>query len=181
MINAMTCTIEIHCPDCDSSDVIKSGKAATGTQRYLCKNDDCPGKTFMLDYRYKAYEPGVMEQAIEMAINGSGIRDTARVLKINRNTVMSHIKKIPRDRSGQPRLFNCCGKNRQAIGSTSWIGLWGGRAWWTMVICKDKIQPAMVVAGHWSRHRKSARICVWQTKRQGFQTAESLVDALQHQ
>ena len=34
----------------------------------------------MLNYRYKAYEPGIKKQWVEMAINGSGIRDTARVL-----------------------------------------------------------------------------------------------------
>ena len=39
--------------------------------------------TFMLSYRYKAYEPGVKTQAVEMVLNGSGIRATARVLKIN--------------------------------------------------------------------------------------------------
>ncbi len=47
----------------------------------------------MLEYRYKAYEPGVMDQVIDMAINGSGIRDTARVLKINKNTVIHALKK----------------------------------------------------------------------------------------
>jgi transposase-like protein len=50
-------------------------------------------KTFMLDYRYKACEPGIKEQVVDMAINGSGIRDTARVLKINKNTVISTLKK----------------------------------------------------------------------------------------
>ena len=34
----------------------------------------------MLKYRYRAYEQGIKEQVVEMAINGSGIRDTARVL-----------------------------------------------------------------------------------------------------
>ena len=34
----------------------------------------------MQNYRSKAYEPGVKKQVLEMAINGSGIRDTARVL-----------------------------------------------------------------------------------------------------
>ena len=29
----------------------------------------------MQQYRYKAYEPGIKKQVIEMAINGSGIRD----------------------------------------------------------------------------------------------------------
>jgi transposase-like protein len=39
-------------------------------------------KTFMLNYRYRACLAGIKEQVVEMAINGSGIRDTARVLKI---------------------------------------------------------------------------------------------------
>jgi transposase-like protein len=30
----------------------------------------------MLSYRYKALEPGVKRQVVDMAINGSGIRDT---------------------------------------------------------------------------------------------------------
>ncbi len=51
-------------------------------------------KTFMLDYRYKPCEPGIKEQVVDMAINGSGIRDTARVLKINKNTVISTLKKV---------------------------------------------------------------------------------------
>jgi len=48
----------------------------------------------MLAYRYKAYRPGIKEQVVEkMSINGSGIRDTARVLNINKNTVISTLKK----------------------------------------------------------------------------------------
>jgi len=47
----------------------------------------------MLKYRYRAYEQGIKEQIVEMAINGSGIRDTARVLNINKNTVISTLKK----------------------------------------------------------------------------------------
>ena len=47
----------------------------------------------MLDYNYKACAYGVTEKIVEMAINGSGIRDTARVLKINKNTVINTLKK----------------------------------------------------------------------------------------
>jgi len=47
----------------------------------------------MLDYCYKAYEPGVKKQVVDMAINGSGIRDTARVLNISKNTVIATLKK----------------------------------------------------------------------------------------
>ncbi len=47
----------------------------------------------MLEYQYKACEPGMTEKIVEMAINASGIRDTARVLKINKNTVINRLKK----------------------------------------------------------------------------------------
>ena len=47
----------------------------------------------MLQYHHKAYAFGVKKQIIDMAINASGIRDTARVLGINKNTVMSTLKK----------------------------------------------------------------------------------------
>ncbi len=50
----------------------------------------------MLAYRYKAFEPGITERIVEMAINSSGIRETARVLKINKNTVINTLKKESR-------------------------------------------------------------------------------------
>jgi len=49
----------------------------------------------MLNYRYRACQAGIKDQVVEMAINGSGIRDTARVLKINKNTVICILKKKP--------------------------------------------------------------------------------------
>ena len=47
----------------------------------------------MLSYRYRAYEPGIKDQVVAMAINGSGIRDTGRVLGIDKQTVMATLKK----------------------------------------------------------------------------------------
>ena len=47
----------------------------------------------MLNYRYRACQAGMKEQVVEMAINGSGIRDTARVFKINKNTIIRTLKK----------------------------------------------------------------------------------------
>jgi len=44
----------------------------------------------MLDYNYKACAYGMTEKIVEMAINGSGIREAARVLKINKNTDLTH-------------------------------------------------------------------------------------------
>lgn len=84
---------EIKCPKCKNNEIKQVGKSTHGTPRYRCDNVKCKTKTFMLSYRYRACEPGIKEQAVEMAINGSGIRDTARVLKINKNTVISTLKK----------------------------------------------------------------------------------------
>ncbi len=89
----MTYYQKIPCPECGNNKIMKSGRSANGTQRYRCQNQDCATKTFMLTYSYKAYNPGIKEQIVEMAINGSGIRNTARVLKINKNTVISTLKK----------------------------------------------------------------------------------------
>jgi len=36
----MTCYQEITCPDCGGSDIMKSGRSASGTQRYRCRNPD---------------------------------------------------------------------------------------------------------------------------------------------
>lgn len=85
---------------------MKAGRNRTGTQRYRCQASNCETKTFMLEYRYRAYEPGIKEQAVEMAINGSGIRDTARVLKINKNTVISTLKKAEKIVQVNPNFHN---------------------------------------------------------------------------
>jgi transposase-like protein len=84
---------EITCPHCNGNQIMKAGRSANGVQRYCCQSENCPTKTFMLEYRYRAYHLGIKEQVIDMAINGSGIRDTARVLKIDKGTVISTLKK----------------------------------------------------------------------------------------
>lgn len=85
--------IPVRCPHCDTDQVVKRGKTETGKQRYLCQNDDCARRTFLLDYSYRACLPWVKEQIIDMTINGSGVRDTGRVLGISKDTVVSALKK----------------------------------------------------------------------------------------
>jgi len=89
----MACYPEITCPKCGGNHTTKSGLSALGIRRYRCQNPNCQTKTFMLDYRYKAYEPGIKERVVEMAVNSSGVRDTARVLKISKGAVISTLKK----------------------------------------------------------------------------------------
>jgi transposase-like protein len=53
-----------------------------GKQRYYCQSSSCREKTFVLDYQHNARKPGIKNQILSMTINGSGIRDIARVLRV---------------------------------------------------------------------------------------------------
>jgi transposase-like protein len=74
-------SVPVYCLHCDSDQVVRRGKTDTGKQRYLCQNNACSQRTFILDYRYRGRLSEVKQQIIDMAVNGSGIRDTARVLE----------------------------------------------------------------------------------------------------
>jgi hypothetical protein len=65
---------------------------SNGKQRYLCQNTECTQRSFLLKYSACGRLPRVKRQIIDMALNGSGIRDTARVLKISKDTVLSEFK-----------------------------------------------------------------------------------------
>ena len=83
-------TVTVKCPHCNSIDVICYGKSKAGIQRYKCKH--C-GKVFQLEYKNKACKPGTHKVIIDMAMNSSGVRDTARVLGISKNTVIRVLTK----------------------------------------------------------------------------------------
>lgn len=85
--------IEVKCPKCNKIEVNKYGINKQGKQRYLCKNQECEKETFLLEYTNVGILEPTKQQVIEMAINGSGIRDTARVLKISPTTVLNELKK----------------------------------------------------------------------------------------
>jgi insertion element IS1 protein InsB len=83
----------IVCPSCQSPNIGGHGLSAEGKTRYKCRNAECKRCTFILNYTYQGHLPEVKEKIIDMAMNGSGIRDTARVLKISPSTVINEIKK----------------------------------------------------------------------------------------
>lgn len=80
----------ISCPRCGHTDLMKNGRSKVGSQRYHCKSCD---KSFLLDYKYKAWKPGVKEEIWTQTFNGGGVRATARCLGINKNTVIEELKK----------------------------------------------------------------------------------------
>lgn len=89
----MMVLIPVFCPHCQSDQVIKGGTTQVSKQRYKCQNAACPHYSFQLDLTYKGRSPEIKDRIIEMALNGSGIRDTARVLKISPTTVINELKK----------------------------------------------------------------------------------------
>ncbi len=83
----------IHCPNCHSTDIVKFGKTRQGKQRFLCRGNICDGRTFILEHSYPGRCRQVKQQIVDMALNGSGIRDTARVLHVSPSTVINEFKK----------------------------------------------------------------------------------------
>ena len=80
----------ILCPKCNSEDLYKNGHRPNGTQRWRCKSCN---HFFQLDFIYRARIPGIKEQIYELTLNSNGVRDTARILGINKNTVVNTLKK----------------------------------------------------------------------------------------
>ena len=84
----------LHSPHCQGTDIVRHGQSPEGKQRYRCREcREGRGRTFLLDYSYAGQSPEVKEQIVEMAMNASGIRDTARVLHVSPTTVINELKK----------------------------------------------------------------------------------------
>ncbi len=83
----------LHCPYCQGTDIVRHGTTPDGKQRDRCRT--CPerGRTFLLAYAYAGQSPEVKQQIVEMAMNASGIRDTARVLHVSPTMVLKELKK----------------------------------------------------------------------------------------
>jgi transposase-like protein len=98
--------LQIRCPACQNTDVMKHGITAQGKPRYRCKHPSCPYQTFLVEYSHQGRVPEVKQQILEMTLNGSGIRDMARVLHISPTTVIEELQKSAsaptRQRFGNP-------------------------------------------------------------------------------
>ena len=89
----MTVWIPIKCPHCQSTNVVKNGFSGEGKQRYLCQEEKCSCRSFILNYSYNGCRKEIKQKIPKMVVNGSGIRDTARVLNVSSHTVMKKLKK----------------------------------------------------------------------------------------
>jgi len=83
----------VRCPHCQSEAVVKYGKTSNGKERFRCQQSAECGRTFLRSYAYPGCLPTVKQQIVDMTLNGSGIRDIARVLHVGPNTVIRELKK----------------------------------------------------------------------------------------
>lgn len=83
---------KVKCIHCISDNVSKMGFTKQGKQRYLCQSPEC-ARSFILEYSNYGCVPGIKEKIVDMAVNGSGIRDTSRVLEVSQGTVIKALKK----------------------------------------------------------------------------------------
>lgn len=81
----------LKCPHCGCTNTSKNGKEK-GVQRYRCNDEKCR-KSFRENYIYNGWKKEVKEQIESMAMNGSGVRDTGRVLKIAPMTIINYFRK----------------------------------------------------------------------------------------
>ena len=85
--------VKVQCPECGSHEIVKYGRQANDEQRYRCNNLSCKRRIFLLQYHDKGRVPEVKRQIVEMALNGSGIRDSDRVLGVSPTAVITTRKK----------------------------------------------------------------------------------------
>ena len=86
-------TKEITCPRCSARSIQKNGITANHKQRYRCKR--CR-RQFIIQYSYQGRDPEVRRLIIPLSLNGCGIRDIARVLRISPNTVLKSLREAAR-------------------------------------------------------------------------------------
>src|SRR4029453_14520993 len=60
---------------------------------HTCNNGDWPRSIFLVQYADKGRLPAVKQQIVDMTLNGSGVRDIVRVLRVSSATVIDVLKK----------------------------------------------------------------------------------------
>jgi transposase-like protein len=117
----MMAVMLVRCPHGHTTDVMKHGVTAQGKPRYRGQPANGPRHTFIIDYRDQGRLPAITQQIIDMARNGRGIRDIARVLKMSQTTVLETFKK--RHLTSSMAIMRSCMTGIQqtcASSSTQW-------------------------------------------------------------
>jgi transposase-like protein len=68
---------------------------ANGAQRYRCNNPDRTRRILVLQYHDTGRSPEIKRQIVDLTLNGCGVRDIVRVLRVSSATVIDTLKKRP--------------------------------------------------------------------------------------
>ncbi len=82
-------TTTLHCPRCDSAEVIRYGTAANGKQRYRCRS--CL-YTFREDPQPNGYTEEQKAQILAAYQERASLRGLNRVFGVSRNTVTAWLQ-----------------------------------------------------------------------------------------
>ena len=93
--------IQVNCPHCHSSKVVKNGKRNTGRQVFLCRS--C-GKQFQVEYFYQGADPLIKPQLLSSLLHGSGLRDCTKIFGVSPKTSLRLIEKTAKTLVTKPRL-----------------------------------------------------------------------------
>jgi insertion element IS1 protein InsB len=77
-----------HLSHLQSAAMVIYGKTPDGTQRFHGQNPSCHRRTFLMEYTPRGFRQEIKQQSVDLALHGSGIRDTARVLGMSPTTVI---------------------------------------------------------------------------------------------
>jgi transposase-like protein len=69
------------------------GSPPKGNNGTVVRVPSCACQTFLLEYSHHGRMLEVKQQILEMTLNGSGIRNIARVLHVSLTTVIEELKK----------------------------------------------------------------------------------------
>ena len=81
--------VVFHCPECDSTNVVKNGKNSAGSQQFLCK--DCRKSAVMYPQNQRSQEE--KDQILSAYHERPSMRGIARTFHISRDTLKKLLKK----------------------------------------------------------------------------------------
>jgi|GEM_PF-2914897 len=72
--------LDVRCPVCGGTKVIKYGISDSGKKRYYCKDTACTGKSFQIEHCYTGCKPGINDK-IENIVTENGFSNFWKVRK----------------------------------------------------------------------------------------------------
>lgn len=86
--------LHVSCPKCyESSRQVKDGHTASGSQRFRCRHCSCRYTPFP---QSNGYDEEVRFQALQLYLEGMSIRQVARLLDVNHQSVANWMKDYTR-------------------------------------------------------------------------------------